>query len=122
MILKAKAVLGDVKAFERTATAVRDYSNKLRLGSICIEELKREIQDRNYMLTESIGNLNSAKGQLDSKHREVEDILNELTAQLNELKEERSDLEYELANTSPIMKIQMRTESRNIIKTQNMDL
>lgn len=105
MKLKAKAVFADVRAFKLIVTAAGDYSENLGKGIRCLEELRKELQDRCEKLSDSIEKLATAKQQLEEKRAEIAQVLEGLRARLDRLEAECEALETKLAAIEPFIEI-----------------
>lgn len=105
MITNAKVSLKAVKAFEQAVNGIVDFTTKFDRGSLCLEELLNALGEVVASLKEKIPEMDSARGKLSLKIKEIEAEIARLNAQLNDLQDKLSDLESELSDTPETLSV-----------------
>lgn len=100
MVNKAKANLTDVVRFSQSVAQLRDYSNKLDRGIVCLEKICDQITEIQGRLQIQADYLESAQSMLAARINNINDERDKLNEEVSDLESELSDLEDTSADIS----------------------
>lgn len=105
MITKAKVSASAVKAFEQSASNIRDYSAKFDRGILCLEQLLQILSECKVALAEKEEEINVASKALSTKIEILKEDISRLTTKIEKLEERLSNLNEELSCTDATITI-----------------
>lgn len=99
MTKSARVSLDAVRKFSDSVGAVRDYSEKISVCVLCVNNFSKCVLDKIDTLRQDIAKLKDISYKLSDKINDIEIELSQLTYQINDLKNKLSSLEDELSST-----------------------
>ena len=105
MITKAKVSASAVKAFEQSASNIRDYSDMFDRGILCLEQLLQILSECKIALSEKEEKISVTSKTLSTKIESIKEDISRLTTKIEKLEERLSDLNEELSCTDATITI-----------------
>ena len=94
MTKSARVSLDAVRKFSDSVGAVRDYSEKISVCVLCVNNFSKCVLDKIDTLRQDIARLRDISCKLSDKINDIEIELSQLTYQINDLKNKLSSLGF----------------------------